>query len=660
MKVVFLAWRDLAHPNAGGSEVVVDRLIEGLRARGHDAELVCGGPVEPRAYRVTRNGSTYTQYLKAPITARALRDADLIVDVVNGMPYFTPLWWNRPRLCLVHHVHGDQWKHYFPAPVAGVGAFIERRVMPRAYRRTDVIAISDSTRASLQGIGFRADQIHLMHSGLDDDLFLTPEPEAAEPMFLAFGRLAPNKGFDRLLDLWEQVRPQTGGRLVIAGDGPERERLLARAGAGVEFTGRVSEERKRELLGSAWLLVHTAHQEGWGLVIMEAAAAQTPSVAFDVVGVRDAIVDGVTGVLAPDADTFAREWVTLTEEHDRRHRLGRQARARAGEFTWDATIDAFLKAAAAAGADVDRATATTGSPTMTITDAASTDAAITDTAPPAPATSSGQVTDPDSLPTGLARSAQLFQLFRREPTDPDTFYRFLAADTVRQLRGYTSLTGTQAVDIGGGPGYFADALRAQAGSCFVVEYDFDELHLHGRTPDRAVQGDGQQLPLATGSVDLVHSSNVLEHVPAPMSMLSEMARVIKPRTGLGYLTFTNWYSPWGGHETSPWHYLGGERAADRFERKTGSRPKNEFGTSLHPLDIAEVMRWFADRTDLEVLWAGPRYWPTWARTIVRVPGLREVVTWNLVVIFRRHEEAAGATARPSAPGSGTGTRSKQR
>ena len=652
MRVVFLAWRDLAHPNAGGSEVVVDRLIEGLRSRGHEAELVCGGPVDTRPYPVTRNGSTYSQYLRAPLTARGVREADLLVDVVNGMPYFTPLWWKGPRLCLVHHVHGEQWQHYFPAPVAGVGSFVEARLMPRAYRDTNIIAISSSTRTELQGIGFQAEMIHLMHSGLDDELFDAPVPEAPDPMFLAFGRLAPNKGFDRLLDLWEQVREHTGGRLVIAGDGPERERLVARAGAGVEFTGRVSEERKHELLGSAWLLVHTAHQEGWGLVIMEAAASHTPAVAFDVVGVRDAIVDGVTGVLAPDADAFAREWITLTEEPERRHRLGAQARARAGEFTWDATIDAFLKAAAAAGAEVDTrrtsigapagaatATVSSGSPGSAerIVDAIDKATAPTDTAIDVLDTTVRSVTDPSSLPSGLARSAQLFQLFRREPTDPDTFYRFLAADTIRQLRDFGSLTGTHAVDIGGGPGYFADALRAQAGSCFVVEYDFDELHLHGRTPDRAVQGDGQQLPVATGSVDLVHSSNVLEHVPDPLAMLSEMARVIKPSKGLGYLTFTNWYSPWGGHETSPWHYLGGKRAADRFERKQGTRPKNEFGTSLHPLHIAEVMRWFEDRDDIEVLWAGPRYWPMWARSIVRVAGVREVVTWNLVVIFRRHE-----------------------
>ncbi len=656
MKVLFVAWRDLAHPNAGGSEVVVDRLITGLRARGHEAALVCGGPVEERDYPVLDNGGTYTQYIRTPITARALGDADLVVDVVNGMPFFTPLWWRGPRLALVHHVHGDQWQHYFPKAVAGVGTFVEGRLMPRAYRRTDVIAISESTRDALEAIGFRRDQIHLMHSGLDDDLFAPPAPEAPEPMFLAFGRLAPNKGFDRLLDLWARVHPVVGGRLVIAGDGPERSRLEALAqelaggaGAAVTFTGRVSEAEKLELLGSAWILVHTAHQEGWGLVIMEAAAAHTPSLAFDVVGVRDAISDGVTGMLAPDADAFAAQWIELTHDQQWRHRLGEHAHIRARDFTWDATIDAFLKAAVEAGAPVGapittdwgRASTSSSSRSSSWLSGAGAGAGVAcprgdgDVAGAQVAT----VTDPDSLPTGLARSVRLFQLFRREPVDPDTFYRFLAADTVRHVRRVASLDAARVVDVGGGPGYLADAVRAEGASCFVVEYDFDELHLHGRTPDRAVQGDGQRLPVATGSVDLAHSSNVLEHVPHPEQMLAEMARVIRPDTGLGYVTFTNWYSPWGGHETSPWHYLGGRRAADRWEAKTGARPKNEFGVSLHPLHIAEVQRWFAEREDIEVVWAGPRYWPDWARPIVRIPGVREVVTWNLVVMFRRRPSA---------------------
>ena len=74
---------------------------------------------------------------------------------------------------------------------------------------------------------------------------------------------------------------------------------------------------------------------------------------------------------------------------------------------------------------------------------------------------------------------------------------------------------------------------------------------------------------------------------------------------------------------------------ERFEKRNGRRPKNEFGKSLFPLHISEVLDWFAGRDDLEVLWVGPRYLPEWMRSIVSVPGVREVVTWNLVVVFRR-------------------------
>jgi SAM-dependent methyltransferase len=227
------------------------------------------------------------------------------------------------------------------------------------------------------------------------------------------------------------------------------------------------------------------------------------------------------------------------------------------------------------------------------------------------------------------------RLFRREQTDPDAFYTFLAHDTVGHLRQFVDLRDAVAVDVGGGPGYTAEALRAAGARCCVIEYDFDEMLLHDRQPEVAVQGDGQSLPIASASVDICHSSNVLEHVADPFRMLDEMARVLKPGTGVGYVTFTNWFSPWGGHETSPWHYFGGERAARRYERRYGHPPKNRFGISLFPLHVHEVQRWFAARSDLEVLWQGPRYLPDSLAWTSRVPGLREVVTWNLAVAFRR-------------------------
>jgi glycosyltransferase involved in cell wall biosynthesis len=175
-------------------------------------------------------------------------------------------------------------------------------------------------------------------------------------MFLTLGRLAPNKRLDLLLDHWAQVGPQTGGTLVIAGDGPERDHLAARVAAepalrGVVLEGRVTEARKAELLRQAWLMVHPAEREGWGLTIIEAAQGGTPSLGYRVAGVKDAVVDGTTGVLVDTDEEFVKEWIALSQQSDRRAELGRAAAVRAREFTWERTVDDFLVAADAAIAE---------------------------------------------------------------------------------------------------------------------------------------------------------------------------------------------------------------------------------------------------------------------------------------------------------------------
>ena len=262
-------------------------------------------------------------------------------------------------------------------------------------------------------------------------------------------------------------------------------------------------------------------------------------------------------------------------------------------------------------------------------------------APPAPASAPTPVRDPAAMPTGVARSVELFRLFRAEQTDPDAFYTFLAADTIVELLRHTDLRGARAIDIGGGAGYMADALRAQGASCCMLEYDHAEMNGHGRTPDRAVRGDAQCLPVSTGSLDVVHSSNVLEHVPDPRAMLSEMVRVLKPDTGVGYVAFPNWYSPWGGHETAPWHWLSKRYSVERYIRTHGHRPKNEIGVSLFAVHIHEVVSWFRQQHDVEVLWMGPRYYPRWVRPVVQVPVARELLTWNLCTVFRHRPGAGG-------------------
>ncbi|MGW5879307.1 class I SAM-dependent methyltransferase [Nocardiopsis terrae] len=235
----------------------------------------------------------------------------------------------------------------------------------------------------------------------------------------------------------------------------------------------------------------------------------------------------------------------------------------------------------------------------------------------------------------LARSVGLFTAFRREQTDPAFFYGRLARDTVDQLRSYTPLAGELVVDVGGGPGYFADELRAAGARCLCVDSDAHEMTLHGREADSgAVQGSALDLPLLSGTVDVCFSSNVLEHVPDRVRMADEMVRVTRPG-GLVYLSYTLWLSPWGGHETSPWHYLGGSYAADRFTRKHGRRPKNDFGRSMYAAYAKEMLRWVRGRSDVDVVDIRPRYLPSWMKPVVHVPLLREIVTWNLLIVLRR-------------------------
>jgi SAM-dependent methyltransferase len=243
----------------------------------------------------------------------------------------------------------------------------------------------------------------------------------------------------------------------------------------------------------------------------------------------------------------------------------------------------------------------------------------------------------------VRRSIRLFRLFLKEQSEPELFYRALAADSVSQVAGYTDLAGRLVMDLGGGAGHFTEAFRARGARCVLIEPDLAELQAGGGTPEGAVRGDGLRLPVADGTFDVSFSSNVLEHVTDPVRLLDEMIRVTRPG-GVIYVAFTNWFSPWGGHEMSPWHYLGAGYAERRYIRKQGKLPKNQYGTGLVPVHIGPILRGVRSRPDVIVLDAVPRYYPRWSRAVLMLPGVREVVTWNLLVVLRprpRQPAAAG-------------------
>lgn len=236
-----------------------------------------------------------------------------------------------------------------------------------------------------------------------------------------------------------------------------------------------------------------------------------------------------------------------------------------------------------------------------------------------------------------SRAYRLFRDFRVEQTDPDRFYSALASDSIAQLRQFTALDGAKVLDVGGGPGYFADAF-ADAGAWYVpVEYDHGELSARGGVSVRSVMADGARLPFHDGSFDVVYSSNVLEHVPDRGAMVREMVRVAAPG-GLVFAAYTVWFGPWGGHETSPWHVLGGMRARRRYLRVHGREPKNRFGESMFAVTVAEGLGLAHDLPQADLVAVFPRYLPRATWWLLKVPGVREVATWNLALVWRRRPD----------------------
>jgi SAM-dependent methyltransferase len=242
----------------------------------------------------------------------------------------------------------------------------------------------------------------------------------------------------------------------------------------------------------------------------------------------------------------------------------------------------------------------------------------------------------------LPRSLRLLWQFRYEQRDPPRFYGAVATDTATMITELWRAThgespaGRSLLDVGGGPGYFAAAF-AEAGVRYIgVEPDPAEMHAAGpddgrRRPGALVRASGMALPFADDSVDICLSSNVAEHVPRPWQLGNEMLRVTRPG-GLAVLSYTVWLGPFGGHEMGLTHYLGGARAAARYARKHGRPAKNNYGSSLFAVSVADGLDWAKSTGAL--IAAFPRYHPRWAWWLTSVPTLREFLVSNLVLVLQ--------------------------
>lgn len=368
LHILVLTDRDWTHPEGGGTGTNLYGQIARWLHWGHRVTVISGSyPGAPEVRRLADGlqihhmGSRLTIFPRAAWAVRRGlgRDADVVLEVVNGIAFFTPLWWflRKPRVALVHHVHQAHYVAELGRRGKVAALLLEYLPLRFLYADTPILTISQAAHDDLVALGIDAHRIHVAYLGVEPAQF-HPGRRAEEPVLLYLGRLKQYKRVEVALDVLEGVPEAT---LEIAGDGAWREPLereIARRGLGGRVTmhGFVGEERKPELLGRAWLNLTASSAEGWCLTVMEAAACGTPSAALRVGGLAESIVNEQTGVLADTPDELAGKVAALVREPVRRDALGAAAQSRARGFTWENTaatnLAVLAKAATSARASL--------------------------------------------------------------------------------------------------------------------------------------------------------------------------------------------------------------------------------------------------------------------------------------------------------------------
>ncbi|MEO6413746.1 MAG: glycosyltransferase family 4 protein [Pedococcus sp.] len=358
LSVLLLNWRDLNHPEGGGSEKYLAEVAKGLAARGHRVTFRTAAypGALPRetvdGVRYLRRGGRYSVYLRA-IAAQAVgrHRADVVVDVQNGVPFLTPLVRSgTPVINLVHHVHREQWPVVFGPAVARLGWWLESRVAPAVYRRSRYVAVSTSTKSELGELGVEGDRVSVIHNGTDavaDEHVRRHE----HPVVMVLGRLVPQKRVDIAMHaVRDLARTHPELELWVVGSGywdSELHRVAAELGITdrVTFTGHVSEAEKHRLLAQAWVLALPSLKEGWGLVVVEAGVHGTPTVAFaDAGGLNESVHDGETGLLVHGGQAeFTAALGGLLDDPQRRQQMSGRVVEWVTKFRWPETVSLWEK-----------------------------------------------------------------------------------------------------------------------------------------------------------------------------------------------------------------------------------------------------------------------------------------------------------------------------
>ncbi|MBU0527962.1 glycosyltransferase family 4 protein [Candidatus Micrarchaeota archaeon] len=350
MKIAFFNWRDIKNPFAGGAEVYVHQVMKHLTALGHDVTLftstfpgspekeIIDGVVHVRyagKYQIFSNSYfCYNKYIKGKF--------DLIVESINAMPFFTPLFAKEKVIPFIHQLTRENWYSGICFPIAFFGYHSEDHLL-RLYKKLPTVVPSESTRDDLRSLGFQ--NISVIKGAAD----VLPHKDSKEtnPTLLYLGRLTSSKQVDHVLQTFRNVLNDIpNAKLWIAGRGPEESKLKKLAidlkiNDSVKFFGYVDTKKKPELLSRAHIMLFPAVREGWGLVVLEANACGTPVIGYNTYGLRDSIIDGVNGFLVDNVKSMSAKAIELLSDTNKINSLCESSLEHSKKFNWEKTTDEF-------------------------------------------------------------------------------------------------------------------------------------------------------------------------------------------------------------------------------------------------------------------------------------------------------------------------------
>jgi glycosyltransferase involved in cell wall biosynthesis len=357
VRILVLNWQDRGNPQAGGAELHLQEIFSRIVARGHSVDLLCSSwPTAPQRENldgidVHRVGTRHSYPFLAHGYYRenlARNGYDVVIEDLNKVPLYTPLWETRKLVALVHHLFGATVFREAPVPLAAA-VWLSERPLGVLYRNIPFQAVSRSTADDLVARGIPRGAIRVIYNGVDSTR-LTPDSSerSLAPLFVYLGRLKKYKRVDIVIRAFAGLNVPDA-TLEIAGTGDYRAPLegLVKSldlSSRVKFLGFIPEEEKVHLLRRAWASTLASPKEGWGISNLEAAACGTPVIAADAPGIRESVIDGETGFLVPpdDPQEMTAAMRGLVQSPDLVDVLGGAARRFAATFTWDRAANETL------------------------------------------------------------------------------------------------------------------------------------------------------------------------------------------------------------------------------------------------------------------------------------------------------------------------------